>query len=410
MDKLKCRFCNNELEYTFVDLGLSPLANGYVSRDMLSSGQYFYPLKVLVCESCYMVQVVEFSKPEDIFSKYLYFSSFSKSWLRHCEKYVEMIVSYLNLKKESKVCEIACNDGYLLQYFKPYDIQPLGIEPAGNVAAKAREKGLNVISEFFNEKLASSLIKSFGTVDLIIGNNVVAHVPDINGFARGLAMLLGAGGCITLEFPHLLNLIKYNQFDTIYHEHYSYFSLLTISKIFKAHNLTIFKTEELNTHGGSLRIYAAHVGNKRFIPDGSVEIILDKERLYGLDKIKTYVEFNEKIKEIKRNSIEFLCGIKNQGQSIAAFGAAAKGNTFLNFCGIGRDFIDYVADSNPHKLGMYLPGTNIPIVGYEMIKQSQPDYIVILPWNLSLEIEKELRDIIKVGSKLVTFIPDIRVF
>jgi len=409
MSKTNCRFCGKSLSHVFADLGLSPLSNEYIAKEDLNKGQYFYPLKVNVCDACFMVQAMEFSKPEDIFSEYKYFSSYSKSWLKHCKEYVDMIIPLLSLDKNSSVVEIACNDGYLLQYFQQYHIPVYGIEPAENVASEACKKGIDVISEFFNDKLAASLLEKHNRADLIIGNNVLAHVPDINGFVEGLRVLLSSKGSITMEFPHLLNLMRFDQFDTIYHEHYSYFSLIAVRRIFEAHKLKITKAEELDTHGGSLRIYATHIDNDVIIDD-SVRQILESEKNYGLDNIKTYTDFNNRIMKIKRDSIRVLSDIKDQGKQIAAFGAAAKGNTFLNYCGIGRDFIDYVVDSSRHKQGLYLPGTLIPIVGKDEILKRRPDYIIILPWNLSAEIEEEVKAARKWGCKLITFIPEARIY
>lgn len=410
MNNIACRFCGKPLNHTFADLGLSPLSNEYISQDDVMKGQHFYPLIVNVCDDCFLVQAIEFTKPQDIFSDYKYFSSYSKSWLAHCNAYVDMIVPYLGLNSQSVVTEVACNDGYLLQYFKPYGISVHGVEPSANVADAAREKGIHVVTDFFNASLAPSLIESYGKSDLIICNNVLAHVPDINGFVEGLKLILSENGTITLEFPHILKLIKYNQFDTIYHEHFSYFSIMTVEKIFEAHDLKIVKVEELETHGGSVRVYAAHAENDRISIDASVSKILNQEEDAKLNSITTYTDFDFTIKKIKRDSLKKLVEIKEYGKSIAAFGAAAKGNTFLNYCGVGKDFIDYVVDSNPHKQGLYLPGTRIPILSKSEISKTKPDYIIILPWNLSAEIEEEIKFAREWGCKFITFIPDIKIF
>jgi len=410
MESIKCRFCGTELRHILADLGLSPLSNEYLSPEDSTKGQYFYPLMVHVCEKCYLVQAMEFRKPETIFTNYKYFSSFSKSWLEHCKKYVDMIVPFLNLGANSLVTEIACNDGYLLQYFKPYGISVYGVEPSANVAAEARKRGIEVEVSFFGNDLAAEQVKMRGKSDLIIGNNVLAHVPDINGFVEGLQILLAGDGIVTLEFPHLLKLMQYNQFDTIYHEHFSYFSLLALTRIFKVYSLRIFKVDELDTHGGSIRIYVVHESNARRETEASVDIILENERSFGLDDIRTYTAFEDKVIKNKIDSLKLLLKLKNNGEAIAAYGAAAKGNTFLNYCGIGKDFIDYVVDANPHKQGFYLPGTQIPIVGKEKLSETKPGYIVILPWNIRDEIKTELSFTREWGCKLVTFIPETQIF
>ena len=405
MSIMNCRFCGKMLTHRFADLGLSPLSNEYVSNENIMKGQIFYPLYVSVCDECLLVQAIEFSKPENIFSDYKYFSSFSRSWLEHCKLFVDMIVPYLGLTKNSKVVEIACNDGYLLQYFKPYDISPIGVEPAENVAAEAKKKGIEVVVDFFGRDMAIKFAEKHGKADLIIANNVFAHVPDINGFVEGLKLLLSPHGVITLEFPHILKLIKYNQFDTIYHEHFSYFSIITVQKILESHDLNLIKIEELETHGGSVRVYATHAG-AGVNEDGSISRLIATEKDAALDDVSTYIRFNDTVRKIKRVSLKKLSEMKDCGKSIAAFGAAAKGNTFLNYCGIGRDFIDYVVDSNPHKQVYYLPGTHIPIVNKSEIFRTKPDYIMILPWNLKEEIANELKETRSWGCKLITMIPE----
>lgn len=410
MDNEHCRFCGNKLSHTFADLGLSPLSNAYMRPQDVDNGQYFYPLVVKVCEKCFLAQAAVFSKPADIFSDYKYFSSYSKSWLAHCKNYVDNIVGELDLKRESRVTEIACNDGYLLQYFIPYGMQAYGIEPAENVAEIARQKEVDVEVSFFDKDFAKQMLEKRGVSDLIIGNNVFAHVPDINSFVEGLGILLAPKGTITLEFPHLLELMQWNQFDTIYHEHFSYFSILTVDKILKAHKLKLYKIEKLSTHGGSVRIFVTHSANDAVEVDESVNTILAEERSFGLDKMETYEGFGLKIKSIKRDALKMLCDIKEQGKTIAAYGAAAKGNTFLNYCGIGKDFIDYVVDANVHKQGYLLPGSLIPIVDREYIFQTNPDYIVILPWNLKEEIIEQNREISQWGGKFITFIPQATIF
>jgi len=408
MNDKHCRFCGKELKYTFVDLGLSPLANEYMAEE--DKGQYFFPLNVMVCESCKLVQALDYQKPEEIFSDYKYFSSFSKSWLKHCENYVNMIVPRLGLNQDSFVYEIACNDGYLLQYFKPHKISVCGIEPAVNVAEDARKKGIEVEVEFWGEDTATELVKKRGKADLIIGNNVLAHVPDINSFVEGMKIALKENGTITMEFPHLLKLMQLSQFDTIYHEHFSYFSLMTVMTIFGEHGLKIYDVEELKTHGGSLRIYATHMSNEKYAQSENVTKVLNEEVQYGLDKIGTYEIFKEQIYKIKRESCKVLNELKEQGAKIAAFGAAAKGNTFLNYCGIGKECIDFVADSSVAKQGLYLPGTMIPIVAPEVIKTEKPDYIILLAWNLKDELSELLEYTREWGCKLITCIPQVEVF
>lgn len=409
MTKYICRFCGRELKNTFVDLGLSPLSNEYVGKENLNKGQHYYPLHVMVCDECFLVQALEYETPENIFSDYKYFSSYSKSWLEHAKKYVDMIVSKINLNENSQVIEIASNDGYLLQYFKQYNIEPLGIEPAENVAKEAEKKGIKTISEFFGTKLAERLVKENKKADLLIGNNVLAHVPDINDFVEGIKTILNYSGIVTMEFPHLLNLINKNQFDTIYHEHFSYLSFTTVKRIFESKGLKIFNVEKLSTHGGSLRIYATHVENCEIKEEISVKNLINEEKEYGLKNISTYTSFNENVKRIKRETLNALIKIKEDGKTIAAYGAAAKGNTFLNYCGIGKDFIDYVVDANPHKQGLFLPGSNIPIVSIDEMKKNIPDYIIILPWNLKEEIVIQLESIFKRKIKFITFIPKIEI-
>lgn len=410
MDNKHCRFCGTRLKYTFADLGLSPAANEYAEERDLDKGQYFYPLHVKVCHSCFLAQALMYQKPEDIFTSYRYFSSFSSSWLAHCKKYVDMIVTRLKLDESSMVYELACNDGYLLQYFKPYDIPVCGVEPAENVAEAARRKGIDVEVEFWDEDASRDIVARRGKADLLIGNNVLAHVPDINGFVEGIRNALKDGGTATLEFPHLLRLIELNQFDTIYHEHFSYFSLGTVIEIFKAHGLKVYDVEKLPTHGGSLRIYAALADNAKLTAADSVEKVLNEEKESGLADISTYEDFNKKVVKIKIDSTRILGELKGMGAKIAAFGAAAKGNTFLNYCGIGKEYIDFVADSSVEKQGMYLPGTRIPIKAPDEISKEKPDYIVLLAWNIKEELVQILEYTREWGCKFITFIPEAKVF
>ena len=409
MDNRHCRFCGHTLKHTFADLGFSPLANEYLVEKDLERGQMFYPLKVQVCEKCFLVQAAIYQHPEEIFGEYQYFSSYSESWLRHCKEYVDVIVSKLKLTHENRVLEIACNDGYLLQYFRPYHIPVKGIEPAENVAEVARRKGIDVQCCFFDAVTAREIVASDGFYDLVIGNNVLAHVPDIKSFVKGLNTVLSPEGTITMEFPHLMQLIKHNQFDTIYHEHFHYLSLTSVQTIFQAHGLDIFDVEELETHGGSLRIYAGHQEYARKQMNRSVDRILEQEQKFGLKDVQTYIRFSEQMERIKLDALQLLTELKQCGKHIAAFGAAAKGNTFLNYCGVKNDIIDFVVDSNPHKQGLYLPGSLIPIVDAEALRKHKPDYLLILPWNLKDEIMNAAKFVEEWNCKFITCVPEINV-
>lgn len=410
MDNKHCRFCGHELKHTFADLGLSPLSNEYLKKTDLERGQMFYPLNVKVCDRCFLVQAAEYQRPEQIFGEYQYFSSYSESWLAHCKAYVDMIVPRLCLTTDSKVLEIACNDGYLLQYFRPYGVPIKGIEPAENVAAEARKKGIEVQCCFFGADSARDIAAEDGLYDLVIGNNVLAHVPDINRFVEGLGTVLAPAGTITMEFPHLLRLIEQCQFDTIYHEHFHYLSLGTVKRIFNAHGLEIYDVEKLSTHGGSLRIYAAHREYGAANMLSAVSGLLTREREFGLEDIRTYTVFSKKIQKVKLDTLQALCKWKQEGKRIAAFGAAAKGNTFLNYCGIMNDMIDFVVDSSPHKQGLYLPGSLIPIVGPDALRDYRPDYLLILPWNLTEEIVRAAEYVREWGCRFVMCIPELRIF
>ena len=403
-----CRFCGAALARTFVDLGLSPVANDYLKPEQLTQMEPFYPLHVLVCDKCWLVQLNECQSPEHIFSDhYAYFSSYSDSWLKHAEEYVEMTISRFGLNAQSKVIEIASNDGYLLQYFVHRGIPVLGIDPAANVAAAAVKKGVPTLVQFFGESAARELAAQGTQADLLLGNNVLAHVPKLNDFVAGLKTALKPRGVLTMEFPHLLCLIERNQFDTIYHEHFSYFSLLTVEKLFAAHQLEVFDVDELPTHGGSLRVYASHPG--AMSRTDRVKALLAKEQAAGLTHGKTYEGFTERVRETKRKLLQFLIEAKNAGKSVAGYGAAAKGNTLLNYCGIRTDFLDYVVDRSPHKQGLFLPGTRIPIHGPEKILETKPDYLLILPWNLQAEIREQMKVIREWGGQFVAPIPEVRV-
>jgi SAM-dependent methyltransferase len=405
----RCRFCDAPLEITFCDLGMSPLSNSYVTPDRLDEPEMIYPLHVYVCGTCLLVQVPQFESAEHIFSDYLYFSSYSESWLDHSRRYVDAMVERFGLGAGHQVIEIASNDGYLLQYFAPHGVPVLGIEPAANVAEVARERGVETIVGFFGTELATSLTKDGVQGDLLIGNNVLAHVPDLNDFVSGLATALAPTGLITLEFPHLLQLMRNNQFDTIYHEHFSYFSLLTITTIFQHHGLRVFDVEELPTHGGSLRIFACHAGDETHAQTERPDALRKTERDAGLDGLESYSAFAEGVRGAKRALLTFLIQAKERGQSVVAYGAPAKGNTLLNYCGVRQDFIDYTVDRSPHKQGTALPGTRIPVYAPERIKETKPDFVLILPWNLQDEIMSEMACVREWGGRFVVPIPEVTV-
>jgi len=405
-----CRFCNTELTQIFVDLGMSPLANSFLNSDMLNHKESFYPLRTFICSNCLLVQLEEFESPEHIFTDYAYFSSYSETWLRHAEDYVSMMILRFGFDKNSQIIEIASNDGYLLQYFKKRGIPILGIEPAANVAKVAEEKGIPTLIKFFSVETAKELVREGKQADLLLGNNVLAHVPNLNDFVAGMKILLKPHGIITMEFPHVMQLIQKNQFDTIYHEHFSYFSLLTVQKVFSFHALTIFDVDELSTHGGSLRIYARHAENNSLSVNRSVNSLIEKEEQFGLTNISTYTNFSDRVNVIKRTLCNFFIRSKNENKRIVCYGAAAKGNTLLSYCGIGSDLIDYVVDRNPHKQGLYLPGTHIPIKSPEKISETKPDYLLILPWNLKDEIMAQMSYIRNWGGKFVIAIPEVTVY
>jgi len=410
MYEKRCRFCSSPLTHTFVDLGMSPLSNAYLDNLQLHRMEPFYPLHVYVCANCFLVQLEEYETPQKIFSDYAYFSSYSSSWLDHCRLYVDQMVERFGLGKQHQVIEIASNDGYLLQYFLKQGIPVLGIEPAENVARVARDSGIPTISQFFGVTAARELAAQGKKADLLLGNNVLAHVPDLNDFVTGMKIVLKYDGIVTMEFPHLLQLIKQNQFDTIYHEHYSYLSLMTVSTIFEQHGLTIFDVQELTTHGGSLRIFARHKENANFDPTDRVDMLLEKEHDNGLGNVNTYTDFAKKVYMIKRALLQFLIKVKNDGKSVVGYGAAAKGNTLLNYCGIRQDFLDYVVDRSPHKQGKYLPGTHVPIFAPQKVFESKPDYLLVLPWNLREEIMEQMSLIREWGGKFVVPIPEVEVF
>lgn len=410
MNYCSCRFCGEILSHTFVDLGMSPLCESYVKPEQLNQMEPFYPLHVYVCSSCFLVQLQEYVSPDEIFSDYAYFSSYSDTWLQHAKDYTEKMVELFNLHSTSQVVEIASNDGYLLQYFAHKQVPVLGIEPAANVAEVAIKKGIPTIVKFFGQKTAQELAASGKRADLLVGNNVLAHVPDINDFVSGMKILLSPEGVITMEFPHLMRLMSGNQFDTIYHEHFSYLSLLTVEKVFARHGLTVFDVEELSTHGGSLRIYACHSENTDKPISQQVKELRSREELAGFSKLSHYFSFAEKVKETKFKLLDFLITAKRQGKSIAGYGAPGKGNTLLNYCGIRCDFIDYTVDRNPYKQGQLLPGTHIPIFHPDKIKETKPDYILILPWNLKDEIMKQMSYVRDWGGQFVVPIPSVEIY
>jgi SAM-dependent methyltransferase len=404
-----CRFCGHALQHTFVDLGMSPLCESYVSSEQLNGMERFYPLHVYVCGNCSLVQLQEYVTVQEIFSDYAYFSSYSDSWLRHASNYVDQITERLGLNQHSRVIELASNDGYLLQYFVKKAIPVLGIEPARNVAEEAIRRGVPTLVKFFGAQTARELAAEGEYADLMLANNALAQVPDLNDFVAGMKILLAPRGVVTLEFPHLMRLMDENQFDTIYHEHFSYFSFVTAEQILAAHGLTIFDVEELPTHGGSLRIYARHAANEWTATEKSVIELRECEIAAGFTRIECYSGFSEKVKETKRKLLEFLIQAKREGKSIAGYGAPGKGNTLLNYCGIRTDFLDYTVDRNIHKQGKFLPGTHIPIFHPDRIRETRPDYILILPWNLKDEIRQQMAYVREWGGKLVVPIPEVRV-
>lgn len=405
----ECRLCDQPLQRSFVDLGMSPLCESYIAAHQLNHMEPFYPLHAFVCEKCFLVQLGEYVTPDHIFSEYAYFSSYSDSWLRHASNYVDMITRRLNLGANSLVVELASNDGYLLQYFVKKSIPVLGIDPAANIAEVAVRKGVPTLVRFFGQATAREVVAQGKQADLLLGNNVLAHVPALNDFVGGMKILLKPGGVITMEFPHLLRLMEENQFDTIYHEHYSYFSFLAAEKTFARHSLTLFDVEEISTHGGSLRIYARHADDNSK-PVGQTVVELRKRELdLGFEKLETYARFGEQVKETKRKLLEFLISARRQGKTVAGYGAPGKGNTLLNYCGIRTDFLDYTVDRNPYKQGKFLPGTHIPIYEPERIAQTKPDYVLILPWNLKEEIIKQLAYIREWGGRFVVPIPQVEV-
>jgi len=406
----QCRFCRASLQRTFVDLGMSPLCETYPSASDLNRGETYYPLHVYVCEECFLVQLEQYESPENIFSDYAYFSSYSDSWLKHCESYCDKMTKRFSLGSRSFVVEVASNDGYLLQYFVQRNVPVLGIEPAANVAKVAVQKGVPTLVQFFGAQLAKQLAAEGRGADLVLGNNVLAQVPDLNDFVEGLKILLKPHGVLTLEFPHLLRLIEHNEFDTIYHEHFSYFSLLTTMHILEAHGLKVFDVDELPTHGGSLRVYACRAEDSTHQAMPAVRELIVEEEKAGLASVAGYESFAQQVKVTKIALVEFLLTAARQGKSVAGYGAPGKSATLLHYCGIGKDLIEYTVDRSPYKQGRFLPGSHIPIHHPDRIRQTKPDYVVILPWNLKDEIMEQLRFIRDWGARFVVPIPRVAIY
>jgi SAM-dependent methyltransferase len=407
---MQCRFCQTPLKHIFVSLGQSPLSNAFLREEDLHKMEPCYPLDVYVCDECLLVQLEEFEKAKDIFhADYAYFSSYSDSWLNHCEKYVEMMIKRFGYDENKFVVEIASNDGYLLQYFKKHNVPVLGIEPAENTALVARKKGIFTEITFFDKSYADKMREEGRLADLIIGNNVLAHNPNLNDFVMGLKILLKSDGVITMEFPHLVKLMEEIQFDTIYHEHFSYFSFVAVERIFKEHGLKIFDVEELPTHGGSLRIYAANEEDRTKSTSQRVSDLREREISKGYGDVGNYLSFSQKVQSVKRDLLRLLIGLKNEGKKIVGYGAPAKGNTLLNYCGIRTDFLDYTVDRSPHKQNCYLPGSRIPIKHPDQIKEDRPDYILILPWNIKEEIIEQMNYIKEWGGRFIVPIPNVHI-
>jgi len=407
---LTCRFCGEPLQYTFADLGVQPLCESYLQPDQLNEMEPFYPLHVYFCHNCFLVQLEESISPQEIYREYAYFSSHSKGWLNHSERYAEMITSKLGLNDKSQVVEVGSNDGYLLQYFAQRNIPVLGIEPASNVAEEAIKKGIPTVAKFFGQETSSELVNQNKQADLLIGNNIIAQVPNLHGFLEGLKNLLKPSGVITMEFHHLMKLMDNNQFDTISHERFSYFSFFVIEKVFASHGLTIFDVEEISTHGGSLRIYARHTENHDIPVAAHPDEIRTREKIDGLTKIGKYIAYAEKVKETKRDILDFLIKIKRTHKSVVGYGAHAEAHTLLNYCGIRSDFIDYTVDRNPVKQGKFLAGTHIPIFHPDKIKETRPEYVLILPWSIKGEIMNQMSHIGEWGSRFIVPIPRIEVY
>lgn len=406
---MQCRHCGNSLLLTFIDLGSAPPSNAYLTERDLQRPERWYPLRILVCSECWLVQTEDYAGADEIFTDdYAYFSSYSKTWLEHCEKYVARMADRFRLGPQSLVIELAANDGYLLQYVAARKVPCLGIEPTASTAASARAKGIEIVEKFFGVSLARELASTSRHADLMTANNVLAHVPDINDFVSGIAILLKPTGVATFEFPHFLNLVTHNQFDTIYHEHYSYLSLLSVRRIFERNALSVFDVEELPTHGGSLRVYAQRKDGPHPVSE-AVANLLQREQSAGLMTASYYAGFQARANTAKNDFLSFLLAARREGQSVAAYGAAAKGNTLLNYAGVRPDLLPYVVDKSPSKQGKFLPGSRIPIVSESRIRQEHPDYVVILPWNIRDEVMTDLSYIRDWGGRFVTAIPDLEI-
>jgi len=405
-----CRFCTSPLRHTFVDLGMSPLCESYLKAEELNQMEAFYPLHVFVCDKCFLVQLEEYVSPERIFSEYAYFSSYSNSWLDHCRRYTDQMIERFGLGARHLVVELASNDGYLLQFFVLKKVPVLGVEPAANVAKLAVERGVPTLVQFFGTRLAEEIVRGGQQADLLLGNNVLAQVPDLCDFVAGMKILLKPQGVLTLEFPHLLRLMEGRQFDTIYHEHFSYFSFLAAEPIFEAHGLVLFDVEELPTHGGSLRVYGRHKEDASKPVSSRITQLKAREQAAGLLELGTYRSFAESVRQAKRDLLRCLIEAKQQRKSIVGYGAPGKGNTLLNYCGIGTDFLDYSVDRNPYKQGKFTPGTHIPIYSPERICETRPDYLLILPWNLKDEIMQQMGHIREWGGKFIVPIPEATIF
>ncbi|MCT7990067.1 class I SAM-dependent methyltransferase [Laspinema olomoucense] len=407
---MKCRHCGSELKLPLVDLGSAPPSNAYLTEQTLQAPERWFPLRVLVCESCWLVQTEDFAHANELFdADYAYFSGFSSSWLAHCDRYVSEMVERFGLNQDSYVVEVAANDGYLLQYVQGRGIPCLGIEPTASTAAAARHKGISIVEEFFGTDLAKKLASEGKQADLTVANNVLAHVPNINDFVAGFAILLKPQGVATFEFPHLLRLMEENQFDTIYHEHFSYLSLTAVKQVFTTNCLSIFDVEEHPTHGGSLRVFAQHPDSGVHPVSSRVEKLLNRELKLGISNADYYADFQTKINQVKNDFLTFLLEAKRQGKVVAGYGAAAKGNTLMNYAGIRPDLISFIVDRNPAKQGKFMPGSRIPIVEESYIKKVQPDFVVILPWNLKTEVMKQLEYIRARGAQFITAVPNLEV-
>jgi SAM-dependent methyltransferase len=405
----RCRFCTTPLRHTFVDLGMSPLCESYLSRDQLNQMEPFYPLHVYVCGECFLVQLEAYVSAEHIFSDYAYFSSYSDSWVEHARVYTDKMVERFDLGPRHQIVELASNDGYLLQHFMAKGIPVLGVEPAANVAEVAVRKGVPTLVKFFGEHTAREMVADGRSADLLVANNVLAQVPDLNDFVKGMKALLKPQGVITVEFPHLMRTMQGNQFDQIYHEHFSYFSFTTAVRVFAAYGLTLFDVEELSTHGGSLRVYARHTEDISKPVGERVREMQSREVAAGFTTLQCYANFGEQVKETKRKLLGFLIKAKREGKTIVGYGAPGKGNTLLNYCGIRSDFLDYTVDRSPHKQGKFLPGTHVPIFHPDKIKETRPDYVLTLPWNLKAEIMEQLTYIRSWGGQFVVPIPEVKV-